>query len=131
MDAENQYGGFEKERSFCKILREALAECPELEIRTICSIIGYVAPNFMRDLFTVRPYVRKLRYVGYKHIGMEVPYLDCHFIQGRIYESIDFNGGTYSIKGYEGRRIGCAYFEVVIEESATDLRQSMNLSETR
>ncbi|MFC1885582.1 hypothetical protein ACFLZM_00780 [Thermodesulfobacteriota bacterium] len=73
-------------------------------------IISHFAPDFLEGLFEPRPCVRKLKYVG---CGCNLS--DEFFEIGKIYESIDFNGATYTLKGYgDGkRRIGSAYFEWV------------------
>jgi hypothetical protein len=61
------------------------------------------------DAFRRKPCIRLLRYLGYETSS------DDFFKHCEIYESIDFNGATYSIKGYSdtvgGRVIGCNHFE--------------------
>lgn len=107
--------GFEKEAALCRVFRQSLLQCPSLDVGTFCKIVRSVAPDLMSDIFKTRPFERKLRYVGYRHAETpaENPYR--HLTQGQIYEAIDYNGGSYSIKGYQGQRFGCAYFEVVDE----------------
>ena len=107
--------GFENERRFRMIAVQATRECPDLMRRTVKRIIAHFDPEFVRDLYKVRPCVRKLRYVGCGCVEDPCPDGPDHFKMGKVYESIDFNGGTYTIKGYMRgkRRIGAAYFERV------------------
>lgn len=63
--------------------------------------ILYFEPDFFDYVIQLKQCNRKLRYIGDT---------DDFFQKGEIYESIDFTGATYSIKGYS-RRIGCNYFE--------------------
>jgi len=110
----NHTEGFEKERLFHETLGKALENCPNFKAATLHEIIRAIHPEFDQGLFDVRPCVRKLRYIGYA--GCEAPPDDdTHefFEVGKIYESINFNGATYAIAGYENEetRIGYAYFE--------------------
>ena len=107
--------GFEKEYIFHETLYLARKENPIIMARTIRNIIHQVAPDFLDGLFEARPCVRKLKY-----IGCGCPEVDCSdgpdfFKIGEIYESIDFTGATYTIKGYDNgkSRIGFEYFEWV------------------
>jgi hypothetical protein len=106
------YEGFEREETFHLILAQALCECPVLKARTVKRIIAHVAPEFLDGLFEVRPCHRRLRYVGCGCIEQECPHGDSFFKMGQVYESLDFNGATYGIKGHD-RRIGAAHFEWV------------------
>jgi len=102
--------GFEKEEKFSEIFYLARKDNPRLHADTVKMIISHFAPDFLEGLFVRRPCVRKLKYVGYGcNLGHEF------FEIGKIYESVDFDGATYTIKGYgDGkRRIGSAYFEWV------------------
>lgn len=108
--------GFEKEAKFRMVSGQALQDCNLLKASTVRRIITHFAPDFVEGLFDIRPCERKLRYIG--TCCLEDPSFygespDDFFKIGGIYESIDFNGGTYSIKGYENgnSRIGSAYFE--------------------
>ena len=104
--------GFEKESKFYEILYLARKENPIIMARTIRNIIWQVAPEFMKNLFEPRPCARKLKYIGCGCEEIKCPHGEDFFKLGEIYESIDFTGGTYSIKGYgEGNRIGFEYFE--------------------
>lgn len=110
------YEGFEAEEKFHFILKQALCECPLLKARTVKKIIYHVAPEFLDTLFNIRPCVRRLRYLGCGNICCEFPTKgsrhDNGLILGQIYESTDFNGATYKLKGYN-RRIGAIYFKWV------------------
>ena len=107
--------GFEKERRFKMILSQARCDCPVLKDRTVRRILAHVAPEFTEGLFDTRPCVRKLKYIGCGCAEPVCPHGPDFFEMGVIYESIDYNGGTYSIKGWEdgNRRIGSAFFEWV------------------
>jgi hypothetical protein len=111
MEKDHQ-DGFEKERKFKQILYRAICDCPLLKSRTVQRIIACVAPEFAEGLFE-RPCVRKLRYIGYGSDEFDCPSEDEFFQIGKVCESIEFNGATYTIQGYRDgeSRIGCAYFE--------------------
>ena len=81
--------------STCDKLRKKLLKAVE-------KVILYFEPDFFDTAFQLKPCTRKLKYLGGVKSGF--------FIKGKVYESIDFTGATYSIKGYDGR-IGCIYFE--------------------
>lgn len=116
--------GFEKEEVLCRLFRQSLLQCPSLDIGTLCNIVLSVAPGLMSDLFKIRPFERKLRYVGFRHAETPAEWPYRHFTPGHTYEAIDYNGGSYSIKGYEGKRFGCAFFEVVGEgQPATEVKE--------
>lgn len=112
----NHEEGFENEARYHIVLAQAINECPTLKSRTVKRIIAHFSPDFTEALLAVRPCVRKLRYIGCfcgedKDFHGESP--DEYFKIGDYYESIDFNGATYTIKGYEDekQRIGYVYFE--------------------
>ena len=109
----DHYEGFEKEAKFSMIAGQASCDCPVLKRRTVRRIIAHVAPDFLEGLFEIRPCRRKLRYIGCRCEEIECSHGEPFFEIGEIYESISFNGATYSIEVYcEGeRRIGSAYFE--------------------
>lgn len=122
MASKDQTEGFEKEKKFNEVLWEAVGECPSLKAKTVRKIIAQINPEFMEGLFSRRPCVRKLRYIGpcgneSDTCPNEVESKDEFFKKGEIYESIDFTGGTYSIVGYGDRRIGYAHFEWVDDEA--------------
>ena len=110
MPFEDHYEGFEKERRFNMVFGQARNDCSVLMVRTVKRIIAHFDPKFTDGLFESRPCVRKLRYVGREEDPNSHVHSFC--VLGEIYESIEFNGGTYTFKGYDGR-IGAAYFEIV------------------
>ncbi len=112
MEKDHQ-DGFEKEKRFDLIFQQARRDCPILTVKTVKRIIARVAPEFVKGLFESRPCVRKLKYIGYRLEEPDCPPENEFFKIGKVYESIKFNGGTYTIKGYRGgeSRIGCVYFE--------------------
>jgi ankyrin repeat protein len=107
--------GFEKEAYFRTVSARARKDCPVLMNRTVKHIIAHFAPEFLKGLFERRPCVRKLRYVGCGCAEQPCPHGNPDFVQGQVYESIDFNGGTYTVRLPDGNTSGCgsAYFEVV------------------
>jgi hypothetical protein len=120
MVARDHYEGFEKEGKFNMILGQAICDCPVLKARTVKRIIAHIDPSFTEDLFADRPCVRKLQYIGCGCAKLPCPHGDDNFFkEGVIYKSIDFNGGTYAIGGYEEgkKRIGSAYFEWIKESN--------------
>jgi len=90
-----------------------MEECTGIQAKTIKKIIQHVAPDFLDGLFEIRPCVRKLKYVGCDCDTDECDTGGGYFKMGQVYESIDFTGATYTIKGYgNGKaRIGSCYFE--------------------
>ena len=116
---QNHYEGFEKEERFHLILSQALDDCPTIKARTVKRIIHHVAPDFLEGLFSPRPCVRKLRYVGCGKECCEFPMENAPhengLVLGRLYESEQFNGATYKIRGRE-RVIGAAHFEWVKDD---------------
>ena len=107
---EDHMSGFERERKFKMILYQARCDCPVLKARTVSRVIAHVAPNFIEGLSEVKPCARILRYIGCGCIEPICPHGNEFFEMGKVYRSIDFNGGTYAIEGFEGR-IGSSYFE--------------------
>lgn len=117
----NHEEGFEKEDKFHRVLSQALCDCPNLKARTLKRIIAHFAPDFIDGLFEPRPCVRKLKYIGCSCLAgcgdatCNYASEDEFFHTGKLYESIDFNGATYTIKGYINgkKKIGFSYFERV------------------
>ena len=115
MRLADHYEGFEIERRFNDVLAGARTDCPNLSARIVRRIIAHYFPGLTENLFKSRPCVRRLRYLGCGCEEDPCPHGDDFFAQGEIYESIEFNGASYTIKGFEGgrRRIGLFHFEVV------------------
>jgi len=112
---EDHMIGFERERKFKMIFQQAYRDCPVLKTKIVHKIIAHVAPDFVEGLFEKKSCVRKLRHIGCECVEPDCPHDEHIFFKiGEVYESIDFNGGTYAIKGYEGR-IGSSYFEWISE----------------
>lgn len=80
---------------------------------------AHIGTDVTHEAFERRPCLRKLRYIGTEP-DREAGSSDAadYFVQGQLYSSIDFNGATYSIAGYQDgeRVIGFAYFEWVKNE---------------
>jgi hypothetical protein len=106
--------GFEKEDKFHSLFAMAREDCPNLKTRTFKKIIAEINPEFMDGLFEPRPCIRRLRFVGRPCDEKDASGDNDFFEIGKIYESIDYTGATYSFAGYDNR-IGCSYFEIVNE----------------
>lgn len=103
--------GFENEEKFRTVLFQAIRDCPILKSRTVQRIIAHFASEFTDHLFEVRQCIRKLKYIGYNWCQDETYHgktTDDFFKIGEEYESVDFNGATYAINGYDNgeTRIG-------------------------
>lgn len=104
MEKDKHMIGFEKEEKLNKAFQFLREQWPVVKkIKVLYQLLDKVNPNICVGLFERRPCVRMLKYIG------EVHYF---FKKGDIYESIDFNGGTYTISGYD-RLIGSSYFEII------------------
>ncbi len=113
MNTRNQYEGFENEEKFQLVLEMAIRDCPLIMARTVKMIIAHYQPELVEKLFQIRKCQRRLRYIGCGCVEEKCPHGPDFFEHGKIYESIDFSGATYTIKGYENgeKRIGCVYFK--------------------
>jgi hypothetical protein len=104
---------FRKEDYALKVFSYTREQCPDLKWVTFRYIIDKINPQWSQGLFERRPCVRKLQYISYR--DFEVNGQDDHhfFRIGEVYESLTFNGATYTIKGYSGglKCIGSAYFD--------------------
>ena len=114
MQTKSHYDEFEREMKFHEILAQARCTTPSISAKTVKEIIGSVCCDFLVGLFDVKPCVRKLKYVGNSKENNDSDNDKSFFKIGQIYESVNFTGATYLIKGYDQkRRIGSAYFERV------------------
>ena len=106
--------GFEKEELFSQALVECRKTHSDFDAETLRVAIQIACLEFVDGLHEVRPCTRKLKFIGYTNWGEDAPEddFDSFFEIGKIYESVDFNGGTYSIAGHKNR-IGCCYFDVI------------------
>lgn len=104
MSKDKHMIGFEKEEKLNDAFQFLREYCQAIQKRIVLyQLLDKVNPSICVDLFKRRTCERKLKYIG------EV---DGFFKKRKVYESINFNGGTYAIKGYD-RRIGSAYFEII------------------
>ena len=105
--------GFEREEFVMKVWVEARDECNDLKFGTFIRIIEQMCPDASAGLFARRPCVRRLKYIGYRDFKVSIEAPHQFFKLGKIYQSLTFNGGTYSIAEYEDgeKLIGCAYFD--------------------
>lgn len=108
--------GFEKES-----LLRSLWSHPEVfsrlymwkDFRAVAEVIN---PELCEGAFLRRPCRRWLRYLGQAVVHGEQEVEESGpFKVGEIYLSVDFNGGAYTIEGYE-RPIGYAYWEIVDDQ---------------
>ena len=106
--------GFEREELFLQALVECRKKHSDFDAETLRSAIQIVCPESVDGLHEVRPCIRKLKFIGYANWGKDAPEddFDPFFQVGNLYESVDFNGGTYLIAGHENR-IGCCYFDII------------------
>ncbi|MDD3151158.1 MAG: hypothetical protein PHV68_10060 [Candidatus Gastranaerophilales bacterium] len=110
----NHSDGFEKEEKFFELFVMARQDCPTLKTRTFKKILAELNPEFMANLFEIRPCVRKLRYRDRSREERAIE--DRGFFKvGGIYTSVNFTGATYSIEGYGDNKIGSGYFDIVEE----------------
>jgi hypothetical protein len=72
----------------------------------------WLNPLESATIFRRKPCRRNLCYIGCTWCPEENKDNDPFFKIGKVYESTTFNGGTYTINGYE-QCIGYAYFEIV------------------
>lgn len=95
--------GFEKEDIMQRVFAEARSECKELMWDTFKKVVYAVAPGQYEETFKRRKCERRLLYTG---IEGQPPSEE--YVVGTVYESEDFTGATYTIKGHSV--IGCAHF---------------------
>lgn len=109
--------GFEKEALFSQARIECQKVHDNFKAKTLKEALQIICPEFLENLFAIRSCSRNLKFVGrdQREECVQVGGFDPFFEYGKVYKSIDFNGGSYQIKGYEGR-IGCGFFAVCSEE---------------
>jgi len=110
MDLKHHTEEWENCERQCDIMAIAHAGCKSKCDRSrktlqkvVKEIILYFEPDFFDTCGQLKPCKRKLKYIGDPSTGSKF------FIKDEVYESIDFNGATYSIKGFHGR-VGCLNF---------------------
>lgn len=114
MQLDDHMKGFEKEEAFRQLFCHIRQYYPDLRFGLLRSAIATIAPTFNEKLHERKPCHRILRYVGCTWCP-EGPQDDEFLKLGQTYVGTSFNGGTYTIKGYDDRPIGSAYFELVKE----------------
>lgn len=104
MEVDKQMVGFEREERYHKASLIFREQCPNISDKEFLpKLLDIIDPKIQEGLAERRICKRKLQYIGE---------LDNFFEKGKIYNSIDFNGGTYTIEGYD-RLIGSTYFKVL------------------
>ena len=111
VNARSHWNGFRKEEVFLDLLEEMGLIYGNFKFKHLLKIVQTVHPEWVEGLFDEKTCVRKLRYIGNNRVPV-----DCDkpefFVIDQEYESVTFNGGSYTIKGYP-HHIGCNYFEVI------------------
>lgn len=114
----DHYEGFECARYLHQLL---------VRFETFKDLTRHVGDEIVQEVFRRKPCVRTLRYIGCGGNCQEhgCSSVSVFFVKGGLYQSIDFNGATYTISGYRDgkRRIGSAYFEWVLGYASTDNRK--------
>lgn len=104
MEQDKHMIGFEKEERYNEAFNFLREQCPNIhKVKVLSQLLYIVDPNICQGLFSRKPCKRKLKCIDEPND---------FFKKGKVYKSIDFNGGTYTIGGYE-RLIGSSYFEIV------------------
>jgi hypothetical protein len=113
MEIDHCEDGFECERFGQQVFVQAREQCVDLKWATFRQIISKMCPQSAAGLFARRPCQRKLKYIGDRDFEEPVSQEHGFFKVGQIYQSLTFNGSTYTIEGYQGgeKPIGCAYFD--------------------
>lgn len=96
--------GFEKEARLSEIFSEINQAGISLQWKQFKQIAEMLSPELVNGAFERRSCARKLKYISEDESSF--------FEKGKIYNSIDFNGATYSMENYE-RKIGYVYFELI------------------
>ena len=104
MERDKHMIGFEWEERFNEAFRFLKEQCPNIEkFRVLGQLLDIIDPQLRNGLFERKKCKRKLKFIGES---------DHFFKKDEIYYSLDFNGGTYTITGYE-RLIGSSYFQII------------------
>ena len=113
-DKEMHMDGYEKESLLTKMHSNPEVRSRLYKWKDFIKVARVINPVLCEGAFERRPCERKLRYIGYKNFDNPLLAVELKepYIYGNMYHSIDFNGGTYTIRE-TGLTTGCAYFEVV------------------
>lgn len=113
-DLDKHMEGFEKEQALIEMRGHPEVKARLYKWKDFMAVAKVINPSLCEGAFKRRPCERKLRFIGFDNF--EEPFRSEEtvesYIYGNIYHSIDFNGGTYTIKE-TGDWIGSAFFEVV------------------
>lgn len=118
---DNQSEGFEKEAELKQIWGRVRNIHKELYMfGAFMDVARIINPKLCEGAFEHRPCRRRLRYIGFDswpepHKSERNTEGHTYFEYGKIYNSVQFNGATYTIEGYQdgirNKFIGCTYFE--------------------
>lgn len=114
-DSSEHMESFEKEMAFNNIFFVIYQHFPELNIPWARHALDEIFPSFATGLFERLACKRQFKYIGVTWCEDTQPSDDEYFKLGKIYTSLTFNGGSYTISGYGDRPRGCAYFEWIKE----------------
>jgi hypothetical protein len=110
--------GFEKEHALQLLFCNPAVRKHFTKWQDFMAVTRKINPELCERAFERKPCKRKLRYIGYDNFS-EVTEAEKTekegLVYGNIYESVDFDGATYTIRE-TGTVIGMAYFEVVCDE---------------
>jgi hypothetical protein len=113
-DNDKHMEGFEKEDKLKKMHSNLDIRNRLYKWHDFMTVARVLNPELCEGAFERRPCHRKLRYIGYDNF--EEPAKsnkdNKSYVYGNTYNSIDFNGATYTIRE-TGKLMGCAYFEVI------------------
>ncbi len=104
--------GFEKEAALANMHCHSQVSSRLYFRNDFMAVARVVNPELCRCTFERRSCVRRLRYIGQENFEHDYNGRKRPYVYGDIYNSVDFNGATYSIRE-TGMITGMAYFEVV------------------
>jgi hypothetical protein len=113
-DAEHMKG-FEKEEILTEVHGHPQISSRLYKREDFMAVASVFNPELCIRAFERRHCARKLRYIGNENVEDHFVYNRRlrPYVHGEIYNSIDFNGATYTIRE-TGLLTGMAYFEVII-----------------
>jgi hypothetical protein len=113
-DKDKHMEGFEKEATLFQMHGHPEVRNRLYKWRDFMAVSRIINPDLCARAFERRPCVRTLRYIGHDNFDESIRSKEPTgpHVYGNIYSSVDFNGGTYTIKE-TGGIMGSAFFEVV------------------
>lgn len=101
---DRHYESFEKEAKLMRLHSQVISYL--YKWKDFMAVARALNPDLCTDAFERKPCKRRLTYIGEAHE---------FFINGNVYDSLTFNGATYTIDGYGNGEstIGCVHFQRV------------------